>query len=46
MTARHVHLSTDPLRAASHIIAGRIAAAMQGKPGDGGNVVPLKPRAS
>ena len=43
-TARYAHLSTDPLRAASDIISGRIAAAMQGKPRDGGNVVALKPK--
>ena len=44
-TARYAHLSTDPLRAASDIIANRIAAAMQGKPRDASNVVPLKPKA-
>ena len=44
-TARYAHLSTDPLRAASDIISGRIAAAMRGKPADGGNVVALKPKA-
>ncbi|MBM3492653.1 MAG: site-specific integrase [Alphaproteobacteria bacterium] len=44
-TARYAHLSTDPLRAASDTIASRIAAAMRGKPADGGNVVALKPKA-
>jgi len=44
-TARYAHLSTDPLRAASDAIASRIAAAMRGKPADGGNVVALKPKA-
>jgi len=32
-------------KAASDAIASRIAAAMRGKPRDGGNVVALKPKA-
>ncbi|MBM3492607.1 MAG: DUF4102 domain-containing protein [Alphaproteobacteria bacterium] len=44
-TARYAHLAADPLRAASDLIASRIAAAMQGKPADAGNVVALKPKA-
>jgi len=42
---RYSDLLADPLRAASDLIASRIAAAMQGKPADGGNVVALKPKA-
>lgn len=33
-TARYAHLSNDPLKAAADRIAGRIAGAMSGKPGD------------
>jgi hypothetical protein len=39
-TQRYAHLDADPLRRASEAIAGRIAAALDGKPG--GPVVQLK----
>jgi len=39
-TARYAHLDNDPLRRASETIAGRIAAALDGK--DQGNVLPIR----
>jgi integrase len=44
-TQRYAHLETDPLRRASDHIGNRLAAAMGEpvtKPGEGGNVVPLR----
>jgi integrase len=41
-TARYAHLDNDPLRRASETIAGRIAAALEGRPT--AEVVPLKGR--
>ncbi|MBM3490069.1 MAG: DUF4102 domain-containing protein [Alphaproteobacteria bacterium] len=42
---RYAHVPSDPAKAAADRIASRIAAAMQGKPADAGNVVALKPKA-
>jgi|SRR5262245_30702383 len=43
-TARYAHLDNDPLRRASEAIAGRIAAALEGK--KTGDVVPMVPRSA
>jgi len=41
-TSRYAHLADDPLKAAANKISDSIAAAMEAKPDDGANVIPLR----